>query len=412
MMFIATPVLADTMNNPGLKSLMVVMSFYPLADMISQIVIPALISIDRANVSAMFGVIFSLARITGVAVPLALGAPLVTSVAVMVAAVFGTTILGLVLVVVFLGVRGPWFSRQFLWEQMDYAVPMAGALVVGLAGRQLDKWIISIFFGPEQYAIFSNGAQELPVVGVVTAGLASAILPEMVKFAGEGKIGSALDLWKRSSRVGALVVFPTFVLSLFLAQELMIVLFSRRYIESTYPFIVYLFVLPMRVVIFAAVLRALSKTRPIMVGAVLALAANSVLGVGLLKLFGTGRWGLLLPAAASVISHYLAAWYLLGMIRKFTGVPIRRLLPWGALAKLLGLAILAGVPLTALWWIELSVAAKIGAAVGIYLAAYAALVLGTGWLAPEERALLARMVGRGRRTSPEEGTVSNVERQA
>jgi len=391
LMYASTPFLTNKMNNPGLSALMKIMSLYPLADMISQIVVPALVSIDRANISAVFGVIFSLARITGVVAPLLVGYSLVTSVKIMVLSVFGTTVLGLILLAVFLKVRTFWFSGKFLREQLDYAIPMAGALAVGLIGRQLDKWIISLFFGPEQYAVFSNGAQELPLVGILTAGMASAILPEMVKYAGEGKLPEAIHLWKRSSRVCALVMFPTFILSLFLAPELMILLFSRKYIDSTYPFVVYLFVLPMRVVIFSAVLRAMSRTKPIMVGAVLSLAANAILGIGLLKWFGTGRWGLLIPAGASVISHYLAAWYLLGMIRKASGIPIRQLLPWGPLAKLLGLAIVAGVALVPLWWMKLSPVPKLLAATGIYAIAYGAVVLGTGWLAPDERNLLARV---------------------
>ncbi len=396
-MYLSTPFLANKMNNPELVSLMKVMSFYPLADMISQIVIPALVSIDRANISAVFGILFSLARISGIVVPLFLGFSLIASMKIMVLAVFVTTVLGLVLLIFFFRVKTPWFSLGFLREQLDYAIPMAGALAVGLIGRQLDKWIISLFFGPEQYAVFSNGAQELPIVGVVTAGIASAILPEMVKFAEGNRLPDAINLWKRSSRVCALVMFPTFVLSLFLSQELMIVLFSRKYIESTYPFIVYLFVLPMRVVIFAAVLRAMSKTRPIMVGAVLALAVNTVLGVGLLKLMGTGRMGILIPAGASVISQYLAAWYLLHIIKKISGIPISRLLPWGPLAKLLGLSILAGVPLLGLLWIPLSLAAKLLAGTGIYLVGYSAVILGTGWLSEEEQNLLARILRLKRR---------------
>jgi O-antigen/teichoic acid export membrane protein len=390
-MYFSTPFLAGKMNNPELILLMKVMSFYPLADMISQIVIPALVSIDRANISAIFGTIFSVARITGIVVPLLLGLSLMASLEIMVLVVFGTTLLGLILLVVFFRVKSLWFNMFFLREQLNYAIPMAGALAIGLIGRQLDKWIISLFFGPEQYAVFSNGAQELPIVGVVTAGMASAILPEMVKFAGENKILDALGLWKRSSRVCALVMFPTFVLSLFLSQELMILLFSRKYIDSTYPFIVYLFVLPMRVVIFAAVLRAMSQTRPIMIGAVLALAVNTVLGVGLLKLLGTGGMGLLIPAGASVISQYLSAWYLLHMIKKVSGVPIGQLLPWGPLGKLLALSIAAGVLLLPLWCFHLSLTAKLLAGTGIYMLGYSVIILRSGWLSEEERGLLVRI---------------------
>jgi len=391
LMYLSAP-LTVRMNNPALNSMMKVMCFYPLADMISQIVIPALVSIDRANISAIFGILFSISRITGIVLPLFLGFSLLASVKIMILAVFVTTLVGLILLIIFLKVRSVWFSRRFLYEQFDYAIPMAGALVVGLIGRQLDKWIISLFFGPEQYAIFNNGAQELPLVGIVTAGMASSILPEMVRFAGENKLPEAIGLWKRSSRVCALVMFPTFVLSLFLAQELMIILFSHKYIDSTYPFIVYLFVLPMRVVIFSAVLRAMSRTRPIMVGAVLALVVNAGLGFGLLQWFGKDRWGILLPAAASVISQYLSAWYLLYMIRKVSGIPIRQLLPWGPLLKLLGLAILAGVFLIPLWWIHLSVISKILAATGIYTLAYGAMILGSGWLSVDERNLVVRML--------------------
>ncbi|MFA5866052.1 MAG: oligosaccharide flippase family protein [Phycisphaerae bacterium] len=389
-MYFSAPLLSRWMNNSELTNVLKVMSFYPLADMISQLVSPALISVGKVGYSAVFGFIFAIVRIFSIVWPVAAKYPLPDVIKVMVIAAFATAGVGLVMIVLILRIHKVWFSKTLLWEQLEYSIPLAGALAVGLLGRQLDKWIISIFFSPEQYAIFSNGAAELPLVGVLTGGLAAAILPEMVKSASANKLMDAVSLWQRSSRVCALAMFPTFVLALLLAPQLIVLMFSFRYSQSTYPFIVYLFVLPLRVVIFASLLRALSYTSPIMIGAILSLTINAVLGIGLVKLAGKGMAGFLSPAAASVISQYLSAWYLLYAIKKVSGVSISKILPWGHLARLLLLSAVAGIPVLPILWTNLPDTTKILTATVIYLAGYVSMVFGTRWLTEEEKNLLAR----------------------
>ena len=309
---------------------------------------------------------------------------------VMVIAAFGTALLGIVMLVLILRVHKFWFSKSLLREQLVYSLPLAGALGVGLIGRQLDKWIISIFFSPEQYAIFNNGAMELPLVGVLAGGLAAAILPDMVKFASDNRSDDAIGLWQRTSRVCALVMFPAFILSLLLAPELIVLMFSTKYTQSTYPFIVYLFVLPIRVVVFNSLLRAFSYTAPIIIGAILAIAVNAVLGIGFVKLAGLGMAGFLAPAVASVISQYLSAWYLLYAIKKISGVSIAEILPWNELVRLLLLASAAAVPVIPMLWMNLSLVPKILFCAGVYFICYVIIVAVSGWLSSREKDLLAR----------------------
>ena len=391
-MFAGAGLIGRWMNNADLPVMLRILSLYPLMDMVSQLVCPALISIERMGSSAFFGVTFSLVRIGSVVVPVWLGFPLVRVFEFLVLGACFTAGMGLVILVFRLKVRRFEWSGQLAREQIKYCIPLAGALAVGLLGRQMDKWIVGLFFPPDQWVIFSNGAMELPLVGILTGGLISAILPEMVRSAESKRLMEAFGLWKRTSRVTALAIFPTFVLSLMFAPELMMVLFGAGYVESSYPFVVYLFVLPIRIVYFNALLRALSVTPPIMVGALLSLGINAVVGFGLAALAGKSMLGFLSPAAASVLSQYLAAWYLLHAIRKVSGVGISDALPWGALLKLMAFSVLAGIPVLPIVYLPWPAITKLLAAAVVYLAGYGIILYWSGWLSEDERRLLSRVV--------------------
>ena len=328
--------LARWMNNDELAGIIRILSFYPFADMISQLINPALISIGRVGYSAMFGLIFSHVRIFSIIWPVAAHYSLPGVMKVMVTAAFGTAIVGVVMIILILGVR------QVLVQQgasLGAACLFACRwrwLGVGLIGRQLDKWIISIFFSPEQYAIFSNGAMELPLVGVLAGGLAAAILPAMVKSASENRAEDAISLWQRTSRVCALVMFPSFVLSLLLAPELIVLMFSTKYTDSTYPFIVYLFVLPLRVVVFNSLLRAFSHTAPIIIGAVLAIAVNAALGIGFVSSGGPRNdWFFGTCGCFGCESIFVGMVFALCDLEKLVEFRFRNILPWGDLTRLL-----------------------------------------------------------------------------
>jgi hypothetical protein len=96
--------------------------------------------------------------------------------------------------------------------------------------------------------------------------------------------------------------------------------------------------LPLRIVIYSALFRAIAQTRYIFIGAIQTFILGTALSFGLLYLVGfTG------PAIASVISSiYLMGYYNLKICRLMHW-KLRELFPWEKLLKAMACGCLAGV---------------------------------------------------------------------
>jgi O-antigen/teichoic acid export membrane protein len=121
------------------------------------------------------------------------------------------------------------------------------------------------------------------------------------------------------------------------APEVMGLLFGPDYVESATVFRIYLLMLPIRIIMFGALLRATGHGRHILIQAVLTLIANLVLSWVGIRLFG--------PVGAAIatvaVVWIVAVPYLLVQFRRILHCPISALFPWQSMAKL---HLAAGLP--------------------------------------------------------------------
>jgi O-antigen/teichoic acid export membrane protein len=241
-MFIFAPQFASSMHNPELEAFLQVVSLFPLSQLLIKLVGPVLISLDKAWPAAVFTIITNVVRVVSVGAPIILGRDLVFAgyclvISSAVMAVFGMATLFFHSRCVAFG-----WNNILLREQLSYVVPLAAAGLAGIIGRTLDKFIISFFFEPGEYAAYANGAIELPLIGILTTSLSAAIMPDLVRYGKEGKFSEILQLWNTATRKCALIIFPVFVLVLIVSSDIIIMLFTDKYTDSVYSFRVYLFV--------------------------------------------------------------------------------------------------------------------------------------------------------------------------
>jgi O-antigen/teichoic acid export membrane protein len=224
------------------------------------------------------------------------------------------------------GVRTDGFSIPIL---ISFAIPMGLSAIATQYNRMLDGIVVSMMFPPADYAVYARGAFELPVVDLIPFTLANVILPRLVGLWKEGDRPSFLGLWRRSLRVSALVIFPTFAYGMLFAGDLIVTLFTAGYAGSTPIFRVYLCGLPLRLTHYAILLQATGETRPILRATGLSLGVNLLMAPLLCRAVGpTGA------AAGFVASQFVLALYLLVATRKRTSFALTELIPWGPLARI------------------------------------------------------------------------------
>lgn len=371
--YVFAPELAAFMNNPGAVAEIRLFAAYPILQGLAALPQAALVGVDQGRAAAV---------VTGLGVAVRASA-VVTATFVTgdvwwilaadlasqgVAAAAGAALAWRALPA---GPRPARVRRTVLAEQSRYLWPLVAATVAATLNLKFDKVLITRFFDPEVFAVYVVGAIEPPFIGMVSASLATAILPDLVHHLRAGRAPAAIDIWQTAVRKSALLTMPAVALLAVFGGDYIVGLYGGAYREALWPFLVYLVLLPMRVVMLPTLIRALDANRYIAWSAALALGTNVVVSLALLlAVRGTplGELAWLAPAVGTLVAFYVSAWYLMKRAVQLLGVP--RILPLGACLRITVSALLALAPAAPLLWVPLPPLLRLGLAAAVYGAAY------------------------------------------
>lgn len=249
-----------------------------------------------------------------------------------------------VLAVILLGVNVGWpwprWDVETVKQQLAYALPLGALALLGVLQIQLGKLVIANAYSPERYAVYQNGAIELPLHVIFTASAAAVMTPEFVRFFHGGMASEIPSLWGAATRRLSLIHFPVFVWLMVFAPEVVAFVFSPRYLESAHVFRIYLLLVPLRIANYGTILMATGRQKALLAVYSVSLVACFALNIGLLRLVG---W--LGPACATVLLNYLLGLTIMVIISRTLGASLRGIFPWKPLAKNMGLALLCGLVL-------------------------------------------------------------------
>lgn len=115
-----------------------------------------------------------------------------------------------------------------------FCLPLAFAAIWGMLISSSDQYFISHYFGTITFAEFSNGAMELPFVGMIVSACSTVLYPLFSKYDHEG-IGvreKIFPVWQSVFIKTALIVYPLVIFCWFYATEIMTLLYGSQYVES------------------------------------------------------------------------------------------------------------------------------------------------------------------------------------
>lgn len=171
-------------------------------------------------------------------------------------------------------------------ELLSFSLPLGIGGMIGALNLQLDKLIVSSMCSPDEFAVFSNGAIEIPLIGVMTGSIVAVLMVEMRKAVADGRKQEALELFRKTAVQTSYVLFPAAIFLMIFADSFVSVLFSERYSDATLPFRLYLLLIPIRTVSFGALLVALGLKNVILFRGIITLVLNSALSVLLVSFLG------------------------------------------------------------------------------------------------------------------------------
>ena len=259
-------------------------------------------------------------------------------------------------------------------RMVAYSLPLVGASAMGTISLQLDKLIVSSMCPPEQFAVYSNGAIEIPLIGILTGSIASVIQPDLRRMVAGGDYTDALALFRQAAVKSAAILIPAMVFLLVSAEPFILTLFSSKYSGSVLPFRLYLLILPVRIVYFGVFMMALGKNTMILYRSMVGLVANLVLSIILV------RWmGFIGAIVATILTLYLfsCAWNF-SVISRAVGCRWWQVVPFRTVFQLAGVSMLACLPIGASTMLGLTLVPVLQLALNG--ACFVLLLAGLAWL--------------------------------
>ncbi len=233
-------------------------------------------------------------------------------------------------------------DRELLREQMHYMLPLAGSMIVGMIGAQIDKGIISGLMSPEQFAVYSlGGVSVLGAVTLFTNSLGNVCLTRLGELAAVNDRQAMRDLWHKLVVVNGIALIPSICFAFFFAYEIVVALYTKRYVACMGLFRINLLTLVMAISAYGTVPTALGRTKSIMAGNTIRSIVSSVLCVLLIP-----RIGLAGGAIALVAAYWANGLVQLGVVKRELAVTAAGLLPWRSLAGVFAISVTPAILLS------------------------------------------------------------------
>lgn len=215
-----------------------------------------------------------------------------------------------------------WRRLTFPLQQLKYSMPAVLASLSGLIGNTFNRAILATSFTPTQYAIYAVGSLEIPLDVIFQASVANVLRASLPPLVRDGNLAEVVRILREAARKLSIIVLPSFIFLLGHSAQFILLLFTSAYAESTEVFRIYLWLIPLHMLVLSTVPHVFGKPRLNFYITLAATALLLMLSYGLLK--SIGFYG---PAIALVASQYIQAIAYLVIVKKLTRSTYRQLLP-------------------------------------------------------------------------------------
>lgn len=195
------------------------------------------------------------------------------------------------------------FSKQLFYEQLQKGFPLGLTGILGTGILYMDGLMVSRFEGVNAYAIYRNGALEVPYIATIYSSIAAIILPEVAKLFSKSKFQEIAVLKQKVIMNTMALTYPILIFLLFNSSELITLYLGSKYEASAIIFAVFNLTLLIRVNDYSDILVAANKSKYILYSYVISFIANAVLNYLLIS-----SMGMIGAAIATVLSISLLAY--------------------------------------------------------------------------------------------------------
>lgn len=211
-----------------------------------------------------------------------------------------------------------------LKTQTRYTLAAGAVTAITVLNAYTDKVLVHLFYPIKDFAVFAIAAREIPFVFTITASVVTAMLPKLSSMynVSQDSLG-ALALWKNTSKVLAIIIFPMFWILIFYHQEYISIIYSSNYLTGTTIFLIYLIKFPLGFTVFYTLLLISGKQKLVLKNTVVVVGLNLILSI-----IGIYIWGMYGVASATVLTAFLGAYLQQKDVCKVFNIKQKDLLPY------------------------------------------------------------------------------------
>src|SRR5262245_8743370 len=148
------------------------------------------------------------------------------------------------------------FDWGLFKAQVGNELPYGLGSFAQTAQADLHNFMVSRYFPPAGFAIYSVGLFQLPLIGLLTASFGSALIPDVSRLAAAGDQRAIIPVWLNAVRKLALVVVPACALMFVLRYEIITLLFTGAYLDAAQLFGIYQFLALFTMTLTGSLIRA------------------------------------------------------------------------------------------------------------------------------------------------------------
>lgn len=177
-------------------------------------------------------------------------------------------------------------NAENIKKYLNYGIPLFLSSFIAIVTLNTDKTIVSKLSSIEEFALFSVGAKEVPLIALVSTSFAQTLFPILVKAYKEGETEKAKNSWLALTRKVSMLVYPIVLVLMIIAEPLIVQLFGEKYQAATPIFQVYLLVVLWRNNYYGGLLAASGQTKWITFYGLFAMLFNLVTSYLFYQVFG------------------------------------------------------------------------------------------------------------------------------
>jgi O-antigen/teichoic acid export membrane protein len=223
------------------------------------------------------------------------------------------------------------FDKTLLRSQLAYAMPFALAIVVEIVQGSLPQYVVAWISSPATFAIFAVGCLSVPLVDVAASPTSDVMMVQMQENLAAGRLRAVLGIWLQTTGKLALLFFPLAALMVVGAREIIVLLFTAKYVASIPIFMAWSMTILFATLQVDGVLRVFAQTRLLLWLNLMRLAIIA----GLIQL-SLWKFSLIGPVLVILLATLAFKAGALVRMKRLLDTSAGELLPWRNLAGLLG----------------------------------------------------------------------------